>query len=43
MTVLGVIENMSGFACPRCGDVSPILRAGGTDREDDLKFASGET
>lgn len=27
--VLGVIENMSGFACPKCGEVTPILRAGG--------------
>jgi len=29
VTVLGVIENMSGFACPKCGEVTPILRAGG--------------
>jgi ATP-binding protein involved in chromosome partitioning len=27
--VLGVIENMSGFACPKCGEMTPILRAGG--------------
>jgi Mrp family chromosome partitioning ATPase len=27
--VLGVVENMSGFACPKCGEVTPILRAGG--------------
>ena len=27
--VLGVIENMSGFACPKCGEVTPILRAHG--------------
>jgi len=27
--VLGVIENMSGFACPKCGEITPILRAGG--------------
>ena len=27
--VLGVIENMSGFACPKCGEVTPILRSGG--------------
>jgi len=26
--VLGVIENMSGFVCPRCGEVTQILRAG---------------
>ncbi len=30
--VLGVVENMSGFACPRCGAVTPILRAGGGQR-----------
>ena len=27
--VLGVIENMSGFACPKCGEVTPILCAHG--------------
>lgn len=27
--VLGVIENMSGFVCPKCGEVTPILRTGG--------------
>ncbi|MBN1365019.1 MAG: Mrp/NBP35 family ATP-binding protein [Syntrophaceae bacterium] len=27
--VLGVIENMSGFACPKCGEVTQILPAGG--------------
>ncbi len=27
--VLGVMENMSGFACPKCGEVTPILGAGG--------------
>ena len=27
--VLGVIENMSGFACPKCGEITPILRTGG--------------
>jgi len=30
--VLGVIENMSGFACPKCGEVTPILRAQGGRR-----------
>jgi len=30
--VLGVIENMSGFACPRCGEITPILRSGGGRR-----------
>lgn len=27
--VLGVVENMSGFACPHCGTVTQILRSGG--------------
>lgn len=27
--VLGVVENMSGFACPKCGEISSILGAGG--------------
>ncbi len=27
--VLGVIENMSGFVCPKCGEVTHILPAGG--------------
>lgn len=27
--VLGVVENMSGFACPKCGEVTPILSAHG--------------
>ena len=27
--VLGVIENMSGFACPKCGEVTQILPSGG--------------
>jgi Mrp family chromosome partitioning ATPase len=26
--VLGVVENMSGFCCPQCGEVSAILRSG---------------
>ena len=30
--VLGVIENMSGFACPKCGEVTPILGSGGGGR-----------
>lgn len=29
LPVLGVVENMSGFACPNCGTVTPILRSGG--------------
>jgi ATP-binding protein involved in chromosome partitioning len=27
--VLGVVENMSGFACPKCGEVTHILKAHG--------------
>jgi ATP-binding protein involved in chromosome partitioning len=30
--VLGVIENMSGFACPKCGEITPILGSGGGQR-----------
>ena len=30
--VLGVVENMSGFACPHCGEVTAILRTGGGER-----------
>jgi len=30
--VLGVVENMSGFACPKCGEVTQILPAGGGKR-----------
>jgi predicted Fe-Mo cluster-binding NifX family protein/predicted RNA-binding Zn-ribbon protein involved in translation (DUF1610 family) len=30
--VLGVVENMSGFVCPKCGEVTQILRSGGGKR-----------
>lgn len=30
--VIGVVENMSGFACPQCGALTPILRTGGGQR-----------
>ena len=30
--VLGVVENMSGFACPKCGEVTQILCSGGGER-----------
>ncbi|HRU54142.1 MAG TPA: Mrp/NBP35 family ATP-binding protein [Candidatus Sumerlaeia bacterium] len=30
--VLGVVENMSGFACPHCGKVTAIFREGGGRR-----------
>ncbi|ABA88004.1 MRP-like NifH superfamily NTPase [Syntrophotalea carbinolica DSM 2380] len=29
MPVLGIIENMSGFACPKCGEVVDIFKSGG--------------
>jgi hypothetical protein len=32
MPVLGVVENMSGFACPRCGEVVEVFKAGGGER-----------
>ncbi len=30
--VIGVVENMSGFACPKCGEVTQIFRSGGGRR-----------
>ncbi len=27
--ILGVVENMSGFACPKCGEITQVLSAGG--------------
>ncbi len=30
--VIGVVENMSGFVCPHCGTLTPILRSGGGQR-----------
>lgn len=32
MPVLGVIENMSGFVCPKCGHETPIFKSGGGER-----------
>jgi ATP-binding protein involved in chromosome partitioning len=32
MPVLGVVENMSGFACPHCGQVTDIFKSGGGER-----------
>ncbi len=29
MRIAGVIENMSGFTCPHCGEFTPIFRTGG--------------
>ncbi len=31
--VLGMIENMSSFVCPKCGAETPIFSKGGTERE----------
>ncbi|HVY12650.1 MAG TPA: Mrp/NBP35 family ATP-binding protein [Alphaproteobacteria bacterium] len=33
--VLGILENMSGFACPHCGERSDIFGAGGAKAEAD--------
>jgi ATP-binding protein involved in chromosome partitioning len=30
--VIGMVENMSGFACPHCGTVTDIFKAGGGQR-----------
>lgn len=29
LPVLGVVENMSGFVCPKCGEVTDIFKTGG--------------
>ncbi|HOX06798.1 MAG TPA: Mrp/NBP35 family ATP-binding protein [Planctomycetota bacterium] len=29
LTVLGIIENMSGFLCPHCGKETPLFKTGG--------------
>lgn len=29
LNLLGIIENMSGFVCPHCGEVSDIFKSGG--------------
>jgi len=41
LRVLGVIENMSGFVCPKCGTVTEIFKSGGGEtmaREMDVPF-----
>lgn len=30
--VLGIVENMAGFACPHCGEVTPVFGEGGGER-----------
>jgi Mrp family chromosome partitioning ATPase len=32
LPVLGIVENMSGFACPKCGEVTDIFNTGGGER-----------
>ena len=32
LPVLGIVENMSGFACPRCGEVTHIFKKGGGEK-----------
>ncbi len=32
MPILGVVENMSGFACPKCGEVTDIFKKGGAEQ-----------
>lgn len=32
LPVLGVIENMSGFICPHCGEITNIFKQGGGER-----------
>lgn len=32
LPILGVVENMSGFACPNCGDVVEIFQSGGGEK-----------
>jgi predicted RNA-binding Zn-ribbon protein involved in translation (DUF1610 family) len=32
VNVLGMVENMSGFVCPGCGEVYSIMRKGGGER-----------
>jgi ATP-binding protein involved in chromosome partitioning len=30
--VLGIVENMAGFACPHCGEVTQVFGYGGGER-----------
>jgi len=32
MPILGLIENMSGFICPSCGNMHPIFKSGGGEQ-----------
>ncbi len=35
--VIGMIENMSAFVCPKCGAETPIFSKGGTERESEAQ------
>lgn len=35
--LLGIVENMSGFVCPKCGEVSDVFGTGGGAREADAR------
>jgi ATP-binding protein involved in chromosome partitioning len=42
--VMGVVENMSGFVCPHCGDVTEIFGRGGGEkfaRQHDIEYFGG--
>jgi Mrp family chromosome partitioning ATPase len=32
MRIAGIVENMSGFTCPHCGEFTPIFRTGGGEQ-----------
>ena len=32
LPVIGIVENMSGYACPKCGEVSNIFNSGGGEK-----------
>lgn len=39
--IIGIVENMSGFVCPHCGEVTDIFKSGGGEaaaRELDVQF-----
>lgn len=32
MNIIGIVENMSGFACPHCGKITEIFKTGGAEK-----------
>jgi ATP-binding protein involved in chromosome partitioning len=36
VTVAGIVENMSGFVCPHCGEETDVFKRGGGERTADL-------